>query len=67
VLQFAREVVRITGSRSKIVFKPLPEDDPKQRRPDIKRARKLLNWLPKAALAEGLKRTVEYFRKKVLG
>jgi len=67
VLQFAREVVRITGTRSKIVFKPLPEDDPKQRRPDITRARKLLNWLPKAALAEGLKKTVVYFRKKVLG
>jgi len=67
VLQFAREIIRITGSRSKIVFKPLPEDDPKQRRPDITRAQKLLKWLPKAALAEGLEKTVAYFRKKVLG
>src|SRR5436309_7137541 len=67
VLQFAREIVRITGSRSKIVFKPLPEDDPKQRRPDITRAQKLLEWLPKTALTEGLERTIAYFRKKVLG
>jgi len=66
VLQFAREIVRITGSRSKIAFKPLPEDDPKQRRPDIARAQKLLKWLPKTALAEGLEKTVAYFRKKVL-
>jgi len=66
VLQFAREIVRITGSRSKIVFKPLPEDDPKQRRPDIARAQKLLKWLPKVALAEGLEKTVAYFRGKVL-
>ena len=66
VLQFAREIVRSTGSRSKIVFKPLPEDDPKQRRPDIARAQKLLKWLPKVGLAEGLEKTVAYFRKKVL-
>jgi len=44
----------------------LPEDDPKQRRPDIARAQKLLKWLPKVALAEGLEKTVAYFRKKVL-
>src|SRR2546425_7506070 len=67
VLQFAREIIRITGSRSQIAFKPLPEDDPKQRRPDIARAQKLLKWLPKAALAEGLEKTIAYFRKKVLG
>src|SRR5216117_3241123 len=66
VLQFAREIIRSTGSRSKIVFKPLPQDDPKQRRPDIARAQKLLRWLPKVALAEGLEKTVLYFRKKVL-
>src|SRR5436853_404293 len=66
VLQFAREIVHSTGSRSKIVFKPLPEDDPKQRRPDIARAQKLLKWLPKVGLAEGLEKTVAYFRKKVL-
>jgi len=67
VLQFAREIARITGSRSKITFKPLPEDDPKQRRPDITRAQKLLKWLPRTELAEGLEQTVAYFRKKVLG
>src|SRR3989475_198245 len=62
VLAFAREIIRATGSRSKIAFKPLPQDDPKQRRPDITRARKLLGWEPRVTLAEGLKRTLEYFR-----
>jgi dTDP-glucose 4,6-dehydratase len=67
VLEFAREIIRITGSRSKIAFRPLPQDDPKQRRPDITRARKLLSWEPKVPLALGLEKTVAYFRKKVLG
>src|SRR5881392_4106626 len=61
VLQFAREIIRITGSRSKIIFKALPEDDPKQRRPDITRAQKLLKWLPQIGLAAGLERTIAYF------
>jgi dTDP-glucose 4,6-dehydratase len=65
MLEFAREIIRATGSRSKIVFKPLPQDDPKQRRPDITLARKHLKWQPKVALAEGLVETIEYFRKKV--
>ncbi|HWQ91597.1 MAG TPA: UDP-glucuronic acid decarboxylase family protein [Clostridia bacterium] len=65
VIDFAREIIRQTGSRSRIVFKPLPQDDPKQRRPDITRARKILKWEPKVALGEGLKATVDYFRKKV--
>jgi dTDP-glucose 4,6-dehydratase len=65
VLQFAREIIRATGSRSKVVFKPLPQDDPKQRRPDIARARKILGWAPKVPLAEGLAKTIEYFRKRV--
>ena len=64
VLEFAKEIIRATGSRSKIAFKPLPQDDPRQRRPDISRARKLLHWEPKVALAEGLARTIEYFRRK---
>src|SRR5262245_31948032 len=64
VLEFAHEIIRATGSRSKIVFKPLPQDDPKQRRPDISRAKKLLNWEPKVTLAEGLKKTIAYFRSK---
>lgn len=65
VLEFAREIVKATNSRSKIVFEPLPQDDPKQRRPDITRARKLLKWEPKVSLSEGLKRTIDYFRDKV--
>jgi len=65
MLEFAREIIRATGSRSKIVFKPLPQDDPKQRRPDISRARKYLKWEPKVSLAEGLVETIKYFRKKV--
>ncbi len=65
VLEFAREIIRITGSRSRVVFKPLPQDDPKQRQPDITRARKLLGWEPKVRLAEGLAKTVDYFRDKV--
>jgi dTDP-glucose 4,6-dehydratase len=65
VLEFAQEVLRATGARSKIVFKPLPEDDPKQRRPDITRAKELLKWTPQVPLAEGLKKTIAYFRNKV--
>jgi nucleoside-diphosphate-sugar epimerase len=65
VLEFAREIIRLTGARSKIVFKPLPQDDPKQRRPDIARAKTLLDWEPKIRLAEGLKKTIDYFRDKV--
>jgi len=65
MLSFAREIIRATGSRSKIVHKPLPQDDPKQRRPDITRARTILDWQPKIGLAEGLKSTIEYFRGKI--
>src|SRR5262245_29902746 len=65
VLEFAKEIIRATGSRSRISFKPLPQDDPKQRRPDITRARKLLRWEPKVALRDGLKQTIRYFRSKV--
>ena len=65
VLEFAREIIRATGSRSKIVFKPLPQDDPRQRRPDISRAKKRLRWHPSVPLAKGLVRTIAYFRKKI--
>lgn len=65
VLEFAKEIIRATGSRSKITFKPLPQDDPKQRRPDITRARKHLHWEPKVALTQGLVRTIDYFRQKI--
>ena len=65
MLEFAREIIAATGSRSRIVFKPLPQDDPKQRRPDITRARTKLKWEPKVPLAEGLSQTIGYFRGKV--
>jgi len=65
MLQFAEEIIRATRSRSKTTFKPLPQDDPKQRRPDITKARRLLNWEPKVVLAQGLCDTIKYFRKKL--
>jgi len=65
VLQLAQTIVRLAGSKSKIEFRELPVDDPKQRRPDISRARRLLEWEPKVALEEGLGRTLEYFRTVV--
>lgn len=65
VLEFAKEIIKGTGSKSKIAYKPLPQDDPKQRKPDITLARKLLKWEPKVPLTEGLVRTIEYFRQKV--
>jgi dTDP-glucose 4,6-dehydratase len=63
--QIARTIIRMTGSKSQIVYRPLPEDDPKVRQPDITRARTLLGWEPTVALEEGLTKTLEYFRKKV--
>ncbi len=65
MLQFAREIINATGSRSRIVHKPLPQDDPKQRKPDIGRAKQILKWEPKVQLAEGLVNTIEYFRQKI--
>ena len=65
VLEFARQIIRATDSRSKVVFQPLPQDDPKQRRPDITKARKLLKWEPKVPLAQGLEKTIAYFKGKV--
>ncbi|MGZ8831464.1 MAG: UDP-glucuronic acid decarboxylase family protein [Thermoanaerobaculia bacterium] len=65
VLQFAREIKRLTGTDAPIVFYPLPEDDPKIRRPDITKAKLLLGWEPKVPLEQGLKRTIEYFRSVV--
>jgi dTDP-glucose 4,6-dehydratase len=61
----ARMIIKLTGSKSKLVYRPLPEDDPKVRQPDITRARTLLGWEPKVGLEEGLTRTLEYFRTKV--
>ena len=65
IKQIAETIITMTGSTSKIVYRPLPTDDPKQRRPDITRARTLLGWEPKVQLDEGLIKTVEYFRTKV--
>ncbi|MEJ5227776.1 UDP-glucuronic acid decarboxylase family protein [Thermodesulfovibrio sp.] len=63
ILELAEKVIKLTKSKSKIVFKPLPEDDPKQRKPDIEKAQKLLNWQPKFDLDYGLKETIAYFKK----
>jgi dTDP-glucose 4,6-dehydratase len=65
ILDFAKEIQQLSGTKSEIVFKPLPQDDPKVRRPDISRARKLLGWEPKVERREGMRRTLEFFRGKV--
>ena len=62
VLELARTIIRLAGSRSEIVHRELPEDDPKQRRPDIARAQRLIGWRPEVGLEDGLTRTLEYFR-----
>ena len=63
--QIARTIIKLVGSSSRIVYRPLPQDDPKQRRPDITRARTILDWQPKVALEEGLSKTVDYFKSKL--
>ena len=65
LLQFAEEVIKLTGSKSKIVFEALPQDDPKQRQPNITKAKELLGWTPKVDRHEGLKLTLEYFQKHI--
>jgi dTDP-glucose 4,6-dehydratase len=65
ILDFAKEIQESSGTKSQIVFKPLPQDDPKVRRPDITRARQLLGWEPRVERREGMRRTLEYFRNKV--
>ncbi len=65
ILEIARTVLDLTGSRSKIVHRPLPEDDPKQRRPDISEADRVLGWRPTVPFKEGLKTTIAYFEKVV--
>ncbi|MBU1181078.1 MAG: SDR family oxidoreductase [Proteobacteria bacterium] len=67
ILELARKVIALTGSESKIVFKPLPEDDPKQRKPDITLAIDMLGWQPEVILEEGLKKTIGYFRNILEG
>ena len=65
MIQLAEEVIRLTGSKSQIVQMPLPQDDPKQRRPDISQAKEMLNWEPKINLEQGLIKTIDYFSKVV--
>jgi dTDP-glucose 4,6-dehydratase len=67
ILEFAREIIALSGSSSTIEYKPLPQDDPKVRQPDISRARRLLGWEPRIERTEGLRRTLEFFRGKVQG
>jgi UDP-glucuronate decarboxylase len=63
VIDLAKEVLRLTGSKSTIAYSPLPSDDPKQRRPDISRAKQILGWEPKVPLEKGLQATIDYFRR----
>jgi len=67
ILQFAREIVELTGSSSEIVFRPLPQDDPHVRQPDISKARRVLGWEPKVGRRDGLLKTLPYFRERVYG
>ena len=62
IKQFGDEIIKLTGTKQKMIYKPLPQDDPKQRQPDITRAKKLLGWEPKVNRAEGLKITYDYFK-----
>ncbi|MCE2732617.1 MAG: SDR family oxidoreductase [Cyclobacteriaceae bacterium] len=62
ILQFAEEIIKLTGTNQKIIFKDLPKDDPKQRQPDITKAKQILGWQPKVSRAEGLKITYDYFK-----
>jgi dTDP-glucose 4,6-dehydratase len=65
LLELARQIIRMSGSRSEIVFRPLPTDDPKVRQPDITKARRLLAWEPKVEVEDGLRRTIDWCRKLV--
>ena len=65
ILELADKVIKMTGSKSKLVFQDLPVDDPMQRKPDITKAKKLLNWEPKIKLEEGLVKTIAYFEEKL--
>ena len=62
ILEFARLILRLTGSRSEIVYRPLPQDDPRTRQPDISRAREVLGWEPRVPVEEGLRKTIDWYR-----
>jgi UDP-glucuronate decarboxylase len=65
IAELADHVISLTGSKSKLIYKPLPSDDPRQRQPDISLADETINWKPKIELREGLKRTIAYFREQL--
>lgn len=67
ILQFAEEIIRQTGTASKIIYEPLPQDDPKVRQPDITKAKEILGWEPRVSRSEGLRVTIDYFKNKVDG
>jgi dTDP-glucose 4,6-dehydratase len=62
IKEFGEEILKLTGANQKLISKPLPKDDPKQRRPDIKKAKEILNWEPKVNRAQGLRITYDYFK-----
>jgi dTDP-glucose 4,6-dehydratase len=67
ILDFAKEIIRLTGSKSRIIFHPLPQNDPKVRQPDITKAKRVLGWEPKVSRREGLRKTLKYFQEKLSG
>jgi dTDP-glucose 4,6-dehydratase len=67
IKQFGEEIIRITGTKSKMEYRPRPEDDPKVRQPDITRARKVLGWEPRVHFEEGITKTIDYFRGRLDG
>lgn len=65
IIDFAKMVIKLSGTNSKLIFKPLPQDDPRQRKPNIARAKKILKWKPKVSLTQGLSKTIPWFREKL--
>jgi dTDP-glucose 4,6-dehydratase len=65
IQQFAEQIIRITGTKSAIDYKPLPVDDPKVRQPDITRAKEVLGWEPRVEFDEGIRKTIDYFKKSL--
>ena len=67
MLDLAKKVIKLTASKSEIAFKPLPDDDPRQRKPDISKAQKYMGWKPRISLEDGLKKTIAYFSALIGG
>jgi dTDP-glucose 4,6-dehydratase len=65
IKQFAEEIIRITGTKSGMEYRPLPEDDPKVRQPDITRAKEVLGWEPRVNFDEGIRKTIDYFKQHI--